>query len=279
MHTVDSKKILLLSPYEISVDRDIARKSVDGYELHSLAASLRSNGIIEPLCVRKDGKDKFILISGYRRLQAARIAGMRRVPCVLHRLDERQAALFSLVSNLNRENLDCFTQAEAIDRLIGAYKIDLCEISQKLGIGGAAVERKLSLLKIPKELRGIILSANLSEAHAALIASLDKKDMPIVLEAVISENLSLKQTKELLSSPGVSNEQKGPEPEFEKAQPIRKSAIGDVKMFSNSLAKLLLTMQNSGIKTNLVRKETNGFIEYRIKIENRPEKQLSFSGI
>ena len=275
MHTISERKLLMLRPCDISVLSDSHGSRFDEYSLHMLASSILSNGMLEPLSVRREGRDKYILISGERRLKSAKIAGLRRVPCVVHEVSETEAAICSLALNINRENLDFFEQAKAINRLIGAYCIPVSDISQRLGMSGSAISGKLNLLKIPEDKRKRILAAGLTEAHAGAIAGLDKNNMALVLDAVISESLSVKQTKELILSVTAPRKEEALPP----APPVRKSAIGDMKLFSNSLTKLLITMQNSGIRTSLDRKETESFTEYTVRIENCKEKQLSFLGI
>ncbi|MBO4692888.1 MAG: ParB/RepB/Spo0J family partition protein [Clostridia bacterium] len=271
MHTLSDKKVLLLRPAEILSYRENPRKHFDEYGLHALASSLISNGMLEPVCVRRKDKNKYILISGERRLRAAKIAGLRRIPCIVHEADEKNAAIFSLAANLNRENISCFDQAQAINRLIGAYGMPVSDLSQQLGMSSSALLNKLKLLRIPADKRDRIISAGLTEDHINLIAGLSQNNLTPVMNAVISEALNIKQTKELIhsiSTPVCTDQPPSP--------PVRKSAIGDIKLFSNSLTKLLITLQNSGIRTSLERKEESGFIEYTIRIANREEKQLSF---
>lgn len=274
MHTITGKNLLLLRPSDIILSRERARTRFDEYELHTLSSNILSNGILEPICVRQDGKDRYILICGERRLKAAKMAGLRRVPCVVHKTDEKTATVYALAENLSRSPLDFFEQAKAIERLIFAFNMTKSDISAKLGISQLSLSDKLSLLKIPQDKQDRILSANLTEAHAIQLSKLDKKDLSLILDAVISERLSVKQTEELIRSVNSPEEKE----EICK-EPIRKSAIGDVKLFSNSLTKLLLTMQNSGVKTSLVRRETEEFVEYKIRIDKGPDRQLSFSGI
>ncbi len=275
MHTISEKKLLLLSPSDIRLSQYRARSNLDEYSLFSLASSILANGIITPLTVMRDGKDKYILISGERRLKAAKLAGLRRVPCAVHSIDEKTAAVFSLADNLGRESIDFFEQAKAIEYLMGVYAMSLSEIAQRLGTSQSALLAKLRLLKIPEDKRERILSGKLTEEHALALIDLDKKDMSLVLDAVISERLNVRQTKELVNSVNSPV----PETQEDREPPIRKTAIGDVKFFTNSLTKLLITMQNSGVRTSLDRKETDSFVEYKIKIDKSPDRQLSFSGI
>ena len=274
MHTINGNKLLLLRPSDIVFQSDRPKRRIDEYELHALASNILANGILEPVCVRQESKDKYVLICGERRLRAAKAAGLRRVPCVIHKTDEKGAALYSLVENLARRPLDFFEQAERLEDLMFTFNMTKSEISGKIGISQSAISSKLRLLKIPEEMRTHILSAKLTEEHAEVLSSLDKKDMPLILDAIISENLGAKQARELVRSVN------SPEAKEEISEPpVRKSAIGDIKLFSNSLAKLLLTMQNSGHRTSLARKEAPEFVEYKIRIQKSPDKQLSFSGI
>ncbi len=275
MHTISEKKLLLLRPADIRISPFRARNDMDEYSLFSLASSILANGIITPLCVMRDGKDKYILISGERRLKAAKLAGLRRVPCAVHSIDEKTAAVFALADNLGRENIDFFEQAKAIEKLMGMYSMSLSDIAQRLGTSQSALTMKLKLLKIPEDKRERILSGGLTEEHALALLELEKKDMSLVLDAVISERLNARQTKELV----ISVNSPVPEIEIKEEQPIRKTAIGDVKFFTNSLTKLLITMQNSGVRTSLDRHETESSVEYKIKIDKNPDRQLAFSGI
>ena len=274
MHTISEKKILLLRPDDILPSPDQPRKRFDEYELRSLAESITSNGIIEPLCVRREGKDRYVLISGERRLRAARIAGLRRVPCVVHKTDEKNAALFTLTENLQREQLDFFEEAAAIDRLLAIYGITGAEMAARLGIAQSTLSNKLRLLKINSLDRERILAAGLTERHARALLRLDKQNISGVLDTVITKQLSVKETEELIKT--VTE----PKPaEKEKTPPVRKAAIGDIKLFSNSLSKLLKTIQNSGVEASSSTRETEDYIEFEVRIEKNTTHQLAIAGI
>ena len=277
MHTISENRLFLLRPSDILLSPDRTRRQFDEYELRTLASSILSCGMIEPLVVRREGRDKYILISGERRLKAARTAGIRRLPCVVHEVDCRTAAIYSAAANVCRKDLDIFETAESVDRLIGIYGIGRTEIARSLGMPGAALEGKLKLLRIPADMRESILTANLCESQALELLKLDKKDMSLVLDAVIGEALNARQTRELVKS--VTSPEREPLKHTapNQAPPTRKSAIGDLNMFSNSLTKLLVTLRDSGIGTSLERKETDGFIEYKIRLDKRKEKQLALS--
>ena len=274
MHTISEKKLLLLRPEDILSSPDRPRKDFSEHELCSLAKSITANGIIEPLCVRKGGKGRYVLLSGERRLRAAKMAGIRRIPCVVHNTGESDAAIFTLIENLQREELNFFEEAAAIDRVLGVYGITENEMASRLGIQKEALKDKLRLLKISRLDRERILAAGLTKRHAAALLELSETDIPAVLDAVIGGNLSGKETEEL-----VHNITNPPEAVIIREPPQRKAVISDIKFFSNSLSKLLGIMQNAGAEVSISCSETEDYAEYEVRIEKNTVHQLTIAGI
>lgn len=271
MHTIAEKKLLMLKPDDIIPCAHQPRKNFDGYELQTLADSISVSGIIQPLTVRKGENGKYILISGERRLRAAKIAGLRRIPCVLHRTDETTSALYALTENMQRADLNFFEEAEAIQRLIIDFGLTQSEVAVRLGMATSTISNKLRLLKLSPEIQNRLSAANLTERHARALLRLPIEQRDTVLDKIIAEGLGLYQTEELINNILNPDETKDiSEPEQEIVKPIRKSAIGDIKLFSNSLSKLLITMQNAGITANSRKHETDKYIEYKVKIFKNP---------
>lgn len=270
MHTFADKKLLMLKPDDIITNPNQPRRNFDTYELQSLADSITANGIIQPLTVRKsDGK--YLLIAGERRLRAAKIAGLRRIPCVLHRTNDLVASLYSITENLQRCDLNCFEEALAIQSLINDFRLTQAEIAIRLGMANSTVSNKLRLLKLSTEIQERIISSNLTERHARALLRLPTENRNDALDKIIASGMNLKQTEDLIDS--IINP---PIEETENTEllpkPIRKSAIGDIKLFSNSLSKLLSTMQNAGISANSRKRETENYVEYKVRIfKNSPE--------
>lgn len=264
MHTFADKKLLMLKPDDIITAANQPRKSFDTYELQSLADSISANGIIQPLTVRKGEGGKYLLIAGERRLRAAKMAGLRRVPCVLHRTSDLTASLYAITENMQRSDLNCFEEALAIQTLITDFRLTQTEVAVQLGMATSTVSNKLRLLKLSEELRSRLIAANLTERHARALLRLPNERRAAVLDKIIAEGLNLSQTESLIENvinPIVPKQEVKPQ-----TMPIRKSAIGDIKLFSNSLSKLLCTMQNAGISANSKKRETENFIEYKIRI-------------
>lgn len=274
MHTFADKKLLMLKPDDIITNTNQPRKHFDTYELQSLADSIAANGIIQPLTVRKGENGKYLLIAGERRLRAAKMTGLRRVPCVLHRANDLTAALYTIAENMQRSDLNFFEEALAIQTLINDFRLTQTEIAVQLGMANSTVSNKLRLLKLSEKLQERVLSAKLTERHARALLRLPAEQRDDALDKIIAEELNLPQTENLIKNI-LNPEENVAEKNAEPIKPVRKSAIGDIKLFSNSLSKLLCTMQNAGITANSRKRETDTYVEYKVRIfKNNQATQL-----
>ncbi|MGM9624219.1 MAG: ParB/RepB/Spo0J family partition protein, partial [Eubacteriales bacterium] len=148
------------------------RRTYEAFSLYSLAESIRRNGILQPLTVRRvkstvsDQTDSYELIAGERRLRAAAAIGKETVPCIVLEADNSRAAELALIENLQRENLNMFEHASAIASLMDIHAMTQEEIAKSLCCSQSAVANKLRILRLTEEERAIILSCQLSERHA-----------------------------------------------------------------------------------------------------------------
>ena len=267
MYTFSDKRLIMLKPSEITASPDQPRRSFDEYELKRLSDSIKASGIIQPLIVRKTDRG-YQLIAGERRLKAAVMAGLRRVPCVIHKTDDETAALYSLLENLQRSNLTVFEEAEGINRLITEYGISQSEAAARLGISQSSLSNKLRLLKLSDSIKERISSARLTERHARALLRLPEEMREEMLDRIIAEGLTVSQTEECISS--ILNPKEKTKPTVPE-EPVRKSAIGDVRLFSNSLSKLLSTLQSSGIDAKSRKYETDKYIEFKVRIRKNSD--------
>lgn len=265
MHTISDKKLLMLRPEELSVGQRIITRRLDEYDLKSLADSISSCGIIQPLAVRRvDGE--FKLISGERRLKAAIIAGLRRIPCILYKADDCTCALYSLIENFQRADPDPFEQARAIEGLVEDYGISHSEAAARLGIAESALKRRLSLLELDCDIQAKITAASLTERYARSLLKIAPEEREAVLDKIIADGMTQKQAEDYTAH--ILNGNQAEEKEAAKPEkPYRKAAIGDVRLFSNSLTKLVDTMRNSGVSVQMRRQETDKYTEYRVRIK------------
>ena len=268
MYTLSDKKLIMLKPSEIKLSANQPRKSFDEYELKQLSDSIQASGIIQPLAVRKAPDGSYQLIAGERRLKAAVMAGLRRIPCILHKTDDETAALYSVIENLQRSNLTVFEEAQGINRLIAEYGMSQSEAAARLGIAQSTLSNKLRLLRLNDGIKERIISARLTERHARALLRLPEEMRDGALDRIIAEGMTLTQAEEYIFS--LLNPEK--EPESKKPdEPVRKAAIGDVRLFSNSLSKLLSTLQNAGIDAHSRKYETDKYIEFKVRIKKNTD--------
>ena len=265
----NDRKLISLSPDRISPSPFQPRKEFDYYELLELSTSIASNGIIQPLTVRKVG-ERYELVSGERRLKASVLAGLKTVPCILVNANDRECSLMCLIENIQRTDLNFFEEADGIKRLMVEFSLSQQEVSAKLGMAQSTLSNKLRLLTLTEEQRKSIISARLSERHARALIRLpiDKRDD--CLTKIIASQLSVVDTEKLVDQ-FFSQETKS-------QQAIRVSSIGDIRIFSNSLNKMIETMRRSGVDAKSLKNETESYIEYTVVIQ-KPENKEQKSGV
>lgn len=256
-------KIVMLRPDEIKSCGLGPRRFFHDSELFSLSESIRQNGIIQPLIVRKSRAGGYELIAGERRLRAAITVGLRRIPCVVCFADSCQGALYALNENLHRSNLNFFEQAQAIVQIINDFGIERSRLAVQLGMTETALREKLYLLKIDKKHREKIINAGLTENHAKALLLLDEQLRGKAIDYIILNELSASAAEEYIER--LINPPKIKENPPER-KPIRKMAVCDIKIFANSINKLVGAMVDSGIAATSRRKENDKYIEYTIKI-------------
>ena len=261
MYSLWEKKLLMLKPNEIKPSKNQPRKSFDEYELKLLADSIQSSGIIQPLVVRKSIDGRYEIIAGERRYIAAKNVGLRRIPCVLHNTDDKTAAIYAIMENLQRQDLTFFEEAEAINRLIIHFGMSQLEIASRLGLAQSTLSNKLRLLRLSDDHRERIMTARLTERHARALLRLDGAERENALNHIIANALNLKESEEYIDNIlNPKTEESPPE------KPIRKSAISDVRIFYNSLSKLVTTLQSAGVNAKTRKYENDKYIEYKVRI-------------
>jgi ParB family chromosome partitioning protein len=194
-----------VGPLEVDVDRLMPnamqpRAHLDDARLEELARSIKANGVIQPIIVRKTG-DRFQIIAGERRWRAAQKAGLLRVPVVVRDVvagQERSLLEMALVENIQRENLNPIDEALAYRRLSDEFHLTQEDIATAVGKDRASVANFLRLLKLPGEIRAEVAAGTLSMGHArALLALVNEADQRRLARDVIARHLSVRETESL----------------------------------------------------------------------------------
>ena len=174
------------------------RTEFDETALRELAQSIKEQGVIQPVTVRKLGYNKYQLISGERRLRASKIAGLSKIPAFIRVANDEQMLELALIENIHRENLNAIEVAISYQRLIDECNLTQEEVSEKVGKSRSAVANFLRLLKLPPEIQLAIRDGHISMGHArALININDKEEQLKLLQQIIMEEMTVRQTEEM----------------------------------------------------------------------------------
>lgn len=243
------------------------RRSFDDEGLAELAASIRSCGILQPLTVRRAGEG-YELVAGERRLRAARIAGLREVPCLVAQVGEEDSALLALMENLQRRDLDCWEEAQAIARLISRYGLSQEEAARRLGRAQPTVANKLRLLRLPEDVRALLRENGLTERHArALLRLQDPEVQRRAAGDMVRRGMNVAQAEayveKILQSDQVT-------PPRGRSTYI----IKDVRLFLNSVDRGLHLMRQAGVDAGWNRQDTDREILLTIRIPKRASGKI-----
>ena len=260
-----SRRVRYIAAREIAPNPRQPRRIFDEEGLRQLADSIARFGILQPLTVRPT-PEGYELVAGERRLRAAKLAGLRQVPCLLAQVGEEDSALLALIENLQRRDLDCWEEAEAIARLIADYHLTQEQAAEKIGKSQSAVANKLRLLRLPEDVRQILRQAGLTERHArALLRLSDPEAQCSAARTVAERQYTVARTEayveQLLA-------------QAHTAPPHRRPTyiVKDVRLFLNSVDRLLTTMRHSGVGAASERADTEEEICLTIRIPKHPAR-------
>lgn len=266
----NSGKIHSIPVIQIEPSRSQPRVCFSKEALEGLSRSIRENGILQPISVRRVFASKFELVAGERRLRAAIMAGFKTVPCVILDCDEAQAAVFALLENLQRANLDMFEEAKAIRNLVEVWGLTQEVVAKKLGKKQSTIANKIRILKLDAEERALIKKASLSERHARAILKLGSKEQRRLMIKKISEkNLNVLDTEALIDSI-LKGDLTG---SFENSD--KNFIVKDLNFFMNTINDALALMKISREGVQYIHNETDEYLEYTVKVpKNRGSKRV-----
>ncbi len=256
-----SRRIVEIPIVQIRPCRTQSRKQYKTDEMRELAMSIRKNGVIQPVTVRKVSPLEYELIAGERRLRASVMCGKKKIPCIVIACTDDQAEVFSLEENMHRTDLNIFEEAQGITTLMNSRKLSEKEVAKQLCKRPSAIENKLDILKLDDTERKLILKAHLTERHArALLKIEDKTERRMVLSEIIEYNLNVSQSEGYINSYLSKTK-------YEKRCAQRqKGVIRDIRLFENTILKALKALSESGIEADQRRYEHQDYIEYTVRI-------------
>ena len=221
------------------------RTDFDENALNELAESIKNQGVIQPVTVRKMGYDKYQLISGERRLRASKMAGLKTIPVFIRVANDEQMLEMALIENIHRENLNAIEVAISYQRLLEECQLTQDQLSEKVGKDRSTVSNFLRLLKLPAEIQIAIRDGYITMGHArALVNISDKTRQLVILKRIIDEDLSVRQV-EMMAREKQPKKQANVVPESYKVQAnaLSKALKMNVKVNRDSKGKGSLTIK------------------------------------
>lgn len=241
----DENGILYVSVNDIKPNASQPRKRFDEEKLEELAASIELHGLIQPIVLRKLGKG-YEIVAGERRWRAARIAGLKDVPCIVKELTDEENMLLAIIENMQREDLNPIEEAEGLKQMIDTYGLTQEQVSYSVGKSRPYITNSLRLLKLPGKVQELAAEGRISTGHARALASVKSQQRQIELAMKADrEGLSVRQIEAL------AKESKQPQ----ATKKPRKVKTADEKRVEEDLKNAL------GTKVNLNRKGRGGKIE------------------
>lgn len=237
------------------------RRRFGDAEMATLTASIREHGVLQPILVTET-LDGYLLVTGERRVRAAAAAGLERIPAVVRELDDRERLELALVENLQREDLDPIEAAHGFRRLIDEFGFSHEQIAGRVGRARSTVANTLRLLDLAPVVQVAIADGRISEGHGRALGGLPVEHHEHVLGVVIEQELSVRQTEELVRR--LREPKATPAPEVEEVSGARTSRDQDLERVEEDLRRAL------GTKVSLARSRRGG----RIVIEYYSDEEL-----
>ena len=174
------------------------RKDMNPERLQELADSIKAQGIIQPIVVRKIGDDKYEIVAGERRWRAAQLAGLQQVPVVIRDIDDRATMAIALIENIQRQDLNPLEEAEALKRLLDEYQLTHQQVADAVGKSRVTVTNLLRLMELQGEVKKLLLSGELEMGHARALLSLDAAKQVAAAQKIVREGLTVRAAEKLV---------------------------------------------------------------------------------
>ena len=192
------EQILHIKPNQIQPSRYQPRKNIDKDSLRELAESIKHQGLLQPIVLRtpNDAGGRYELIAGERRWRAAQLAGLKKIPAILKKVDENTAAAIALVENIQRDDLSAIEEAMAIKQLLLKFDMTHEQVATAIGRSRPAVSNLLRLLELAPEIRDWLAEGRLEMAHARTLLALDKTEQTNTARLIMERNMSVREVED-----------------------------------------------------------------------------------
>ncbi|GAB2859487.1 ParB/RepB/Spo0J family partition protein [Pseudoduganella ginsengisoli] len=232
-HTTQEMSVTVMQPGKYQ-----PRTRMDETGLTELAASIKTQGIMQPILVRPVGKSggkmKYEIIAGERRFRAAQMAGLEQVPVLVRDVDDRTAAAMALIENMQREDLNPLEEAQGITRLINEFDFTHEQAANAVGRSRSAVSNLLRLMNLASPVQTMLMAGDIDMGHARALLAVDAATQITLANVVIAKRLSVRETEKLVQR--AQEEAAG----TAEQRPVREKS-GDILRLEEELSDVLAT--------------------------------------
>lgn len=238
------------------------RKTFQKSNLEELSQSIKEYGVLQPISVRKNGDDSYELVAGERRLRAAKLAQLQTIPAIVAEMTDQDSAVLALIENLQREDLNFIEEAEGYQHLMEDHNFTQQDIAEKVGKNQSTIANKLRILKLPTEVKNLLIEHHLTERHGrALLKLHDEKLQLMVLNEVIEKDLTVKKTEKRIHE--ILEELTKPQNTDPRKR--MKSAF-NFKIYLNTLKNAYNAIKETGLNAEYKQLDKGEYIEVVVKI-------------
>ncbi|EAL4498045.1 chromosome partitioning protein ParB [Campylobacter coli] len=239
---LDKNQVSLVEISKITPNPFQPRKTFDEVALNELANSIKEHGLIQPIIVLKKN-DSFILVAGERRLRATQILGEENILAFVSDSDESKLRELALIENIQRENLNPIELANSYKDLIEVYNITQENLAELIHKSRTQITNTLRLLNLDPKTQDLIASGKISQGHAKVLVGLDKEDEKVLVDSILGQKLSVRDTERLVQK--VKNKENTEDVEFENSMQSLKQTLNKLGFASkNNKKELIIRLDN-----------------------------------
>jgi ParB family chromosome partitioning protein len=254
----DKLKILKINILEIEINKNQPRKFFEDDSLKELSISIAQKGILQPILVRKNKNNLFEIIAGERRFRAAKIANLKEVPCIVLDYSDLEVLEIALIENLHRKDLNAIEEANSFKKLIEEYKHTHESLANILGKSRSHITNYLRLLNLSEKIQQLVINGSISAGHAKVV-SLDPENADKMVEIILRDGLSVRDTEELLKN--IRNKIEDVDVSFDDKIENNEDLIKELNLLEEKLSGLF---DNLGVKI-IPNKNGTGVLKLKYK--------------
>lgn len=261
------EKVQELPIEQVEVNEDQPRQVFSEESIAELAETIQSHGLLQPIIVRPIGDNKYQIIAGERRYRAIKKLNWQKIPAIVKKMDEKEAASMAVIENLQREGLTAIEEAESYRKLMDLNQLTQLELARAIGKSQAFVANKLRLLKLSPLVQRAILQRKISERHGRSIVSLPEKKQVEILKKIVDKKLSVKETEKIVA------QSKTPLVKKEKKKTNRKGTALDWRLAENTIKESIKLASENGIELKTSEEDHGEFHRIIIDIPVKSKKK------